>query len=145
MKTFTFIFSTFILSQCLYEIDAKAITIMDADLGSQTRRICNFSGEDVGIALGYQDGISRGWITVPNGRCFNPFNHPAHGTVIYFYAQTTQQRWSGDRAHSFCISNRRFEIDSTGGCFNGAESRFFGLINNGVNLSPRATPTANKN
>jgi uncharacterized membrane protein len=136
IKAICLIAPVFMLSQCLYTIDAKALTVVDADRESQIYRICNSSGEDVIVAIGYQDGVSKGWIALSNGRCVKPLSHPVHGAVIYFYAQATRSRWSGNSTRSFCISNRRFEIDSTGGCFNGAESRFFGLINNGVNLSP---------
>jgi uncharacterized membrane protein len=140
MKTITFIFSTLILTQGLFAIEANAVTVIDSiNQESQSRKICNISGEDVSVALGYQDGVSKGWVTVSNGRCFNPPNHPVHGVAMYFYGQTVQQRWSRDGSRSFCISNRRFEIDSTGGCFNGAESRFFGSIGNGVTLKLNVT------
>jgi uncharacterized membrane protein len=109
---------------------------------SQGRQICNNSGETINLAIGYQgDGVSKGWWTLNNSRCLTLDNHPVHGVVTHFYAFTVRAnnraRWNGDSSRTFCISNQEFEIDSRGGCFNGAQSRAFGTVGEGTkNLTP---------
>ncbi len=102
------------------------------------RQICNKIGfVRVSVAIGYQDGVSIGWYNIESGQCLTLNVHEVHGVATHFYAKTkvlSTRRWFGDRSRSFCTSPKRFEIDSTGGCFNGAESAPFGTIGSGMDL-----------
>jgi uncharacterized membrane protein len=103
------------------------------------RRICNKIGFGrVSIAIGYQDGVSKGWYNIESGQCLNLNVDEVHGIATHYYGKTTiltTRRWFGDKSRSFCTTPKQFEIDSTGGCFNGAESRPFGKIGSGINLA----------
>ncbi|GAP96964.1 DUF1036 domain-containing protein [Leptolyngbya sp. NIES-2104] len=107
---------------------------------SSLRQVCNGTGERVNVALGYESGISRGWWTLSNGGCVTLESHPVHGAVTHYYANSVRKenrsRWYGDRSRQYCVANSQFEMGSNGGCLNGAEFRPFGLINDGVTLTP---------
>jgi Protein of unknown function (DUF1036) len=103
------------------------------------RRICNQTTEGIDIAVGFQDGVSKGWWMIKGGKCLKLDFDPVHGEITHYYAHTirttNRSRWFGDRSRSFCTAIKAFEIDSNGGCFNGAESRPFGLVGRGKNLT----------
>jgi uncharacterized membrane protein len=125
--------SSLVFSSSFVTLPAPALTQFNL------RRICNKTGFGrVSIALGYQDGVSKGWYNIESGQCINLNVDEVHGIATHFYGKATiltTQRWFGDKSRSFCTTPKRFEIDSTGGCFNGAESRPFGTIGSGINLT----------
>jgi uncharacterized membrane protein len=107
---------------------------------SSLRFICNKTVfMSVSVAIGYQDGVSAGWFNIEPSRCLLVKPHEVHGIATHFYGKSKlsnlSNRWFGDKSRSFCVFvPQRFEIDSRGGCFNGAESRTFGTIGSGMDL-----------
>jgi uncharacterized membrane protein len=105
------------------------------------RQICNRTGLiQVSVALGYQDGVSAGWYNIEPRQCITLKVHEVHGVATHFYGKgkliNSPNRWFGDKSRSFCIVvPQSFEIDSRGGCFNGAQSRTFGTIGAGMDLT----------
>jgi uncharacterized membrane protein len=104
---------------------------------SQLPQICNSSGENIAVSLGYRTGISRGWFALSNGQCQDVVKHPVQGMPTHYYATNNKKKnWMGDRSRQFCIVMQGFEINSRSGCFDGAESRPFGSIGTGQTLTP---------
>ncbi|MGK7890842.1 MAG: DUF1036 domain-containing protein [Leptolyngbyaceae cyanobacterium] len=83
-------------------------------------RICNNTGYDVTIAIGYSDDgewVSKGWWEIGSGgRCMTLIHGDLQNRYYYYYAEHNDigGSWSGD--YYFCVSSNAFLIVGDENC-----------------------------
>jgi uncharacterized membrane protein len=93
-------------------VSAVAVTPSHAQL-----RVCNKSGQNVDVAVGYDAGrsgfMAEGWYAIKSGRCVTVYGQRLSNRYYYLYAEGhSDATWDGtddDQGIDFCVSRKVFK------------------------------------